>query len=780
MVDLFRGLHARTADSILTADSVTTLPANGVEGDIRYVKDIDELYTYNGTTWSAATGGGVIGPTPGGPGSSTDNAIARWDGTGGTQIQNSVVLVSDSGAVTGAVSVAVTQDPLTSLQLTTKQYVDAFINGIKWKNSVRIATAAAGTLATSFANGQTVDGVVIATGDRILIKDQASTSEDGIYTVNASGAPTRAVDAATFGALNGATTMVQEGTANADKGFQQITELTSFSGQSWIQNFGTGLYTADNQGITLSGSTFSLVLDGTSLSKSGSGLKVNITGAPVGTTDTQTLTNKTLMAPIISTISNTGTLTLPTATDTLVGRATTDTLTNKTLTLPVISSISNGGTVTLPSGTRTLVARDTTDTLTNKTLTAPIISSIVNTGILTLPTSTDTLIGRNTTDTLTNKTLDNTNSATFKSGSFFLNDATDTSKQASFNLASITTATARTFTFPDASGTFALIAATQTLSNKTLGVTNTITAQDTLLSIVDDGDNSKIAKFDSSAIGAGTTRTFTFPNTTGTLALNPMSTTGDMIYGGTSGTSTNLATGATTGLLHGGNGAVPTWSLLVNADVSASAAIAGSKISPTFTTAAAFTNAATPGQAVFSGWEATAGVTSNAGAIQIGNVANFQMNLHYDSTGTTTAYLDNTNDDPATAIKLRVRTFGTPVTALTATGTGVTVGKLFTMTSASDASTTGTVNALTYTTSSVQLTASTTITLNGITAPAAEGTVLWITNNTGNAMSVVPASGSATTTNQISTYGTTTKSVPNGQVAMFIYCGGRWKCIISA
>jgi len=55
-------------------------------------------------------------------------------------------------------------------------------------------------------------------------------------------------------------------------------------------------------------------------------------GAIVGTTDTQTLSAKTLTSPIISSISNTGTLTLPTSTDTLVGRATTDSLTNKTLT----------------------------------------------------------------------------------------------------------------------------------------------------------------------------------------------------------------------------------------------------------------------------------------------------------------------------------------------------------------------------------------------------------------------------------------------------------------
>jgi hypothetical protein len=112
-----------------------------------------------------------------------------------------------------------------------------------------------------------------------------------------------------------------------------------------------------------------------------------------------------LTSPVIGTIVNTGTLTLPTSTDTLVGRATTDTLTNKTLTSPVIGTIVNTGTLTLPTSTDTLVGRATTDTLTNKTLTSPVIGTIVNTGTLTLPTSTDTLVGRATTDTLTNKTL---------------------------------------------------------------------------------------------------------------------------------------------------------------------------------------------------------------------------------------------------------------------------------------------------------------------------------------------------------------------------------------
>lgn len=64
---------------------------------------------------------------------------------------------------------------------------------------------------------------------------------------------------------------------------------------------------------------------------------------PVTTTGTQTLTNKTLTTPIISSISNTGTITLPTSTTTLVGTNTTDTLTNKTLTAP---KFANSGTIT--------------------------------------------------------------------------------------------------------------------------------------------------------------------------------------------------------------------------------------------------------------------------------------------------------------------------------------------------------------------------------------------------------------------------------------------------
>lgn len=98
--------------------------------------------------------------------------------------------------------------------------------GTSWKEKVRVATTANGTLASAFENGDTIDGVVLATGDRILLKNQTAGAENGIYVVAASGAPTRANDADSSDELVNATVKVSEGTINADTEWQCTTNAT--------------------------------------------------------------------------------------------------------------------------------------------------------------------------------------------------------------------------------------------------------------------------------------------------------------------------------------------------------------------------------------------------------------------------------------------------------------------------------------------------------------------------------------------------------------------------
>jgi hypothetical protein len=113
-------------------------------------------------------------------------------------------------------TLAADSDTKVATQKAAKAYIDSKVAGLSWKQAVRAATTVPGTLASSFENTDTIDGVVLVTGDRILIKNQATGSENGIYVVNASGAPTRATDADSGAELVNATTYISEGTANAD------------------------------------------------------------------------------------------------------------------------------------------------------------------------------------------------------------------------------------------------------------------------------------------------------------------------------------------------------------------------------------------------------------------------------------------------------------------------------------------------------------------------------------------------------------------------------------
>lgn len=123
-----------------------------------------------------------------------------------------------------------------------KLYVDNAIAGLNWKDSVRVATTAAGTLATDFENGDTVDGVTLATGDRILLKNQAAGAENGIYVVQASGAPLRATDADSAADIRQAAVFVEEGTTNAERVYVNSTNAPITLGTTALvfSQFGAG------------------------------------------------------------------------------------------------------------------------------------------------------------------------------------------------------------------------------------------------------------------------------------------------------------------------------------------------------------------------------------------------------------------------------------------------------------------------------------------------------------------------------------------------------------
>lgn len=149
-------------------------------------------------------------------------------------------------------------DASSNTDLVTKQQLDAAVRGLSWKTAVKVATTTNGALATAYANAQTIDGVTLATNDRILIKNQTAQTENGIYTVNASGAPTRALDADATTELDSATVTVQQGTTQADTVWTQTTNapVVGTSNIVWAQvGAGSSVGVAGN-GLTLTGSTF--------------------------------------------------------------------------------------------------------------------------------------------------------------------------------------------------------------------------------------------------------------------------------------------------------------------------------------------------------------------------------------------------------------------------------------------------------------------------------------------------------------------------------------------
>ena len=154
-------------------------------------------------------------------------------------------------------------DPTADADAANKGYVDGVAQGLDIKDSVVATTTANGTLSSAFANGQSIDGVTLQTGDRILIKNQTTASQNGIYNVNASGSPSRTTDMATGSNAAGAFVFVEQGTVNAENGFTCTSDTGSAvvgtNNLTFAQFSGAGQVIAGD-GLDKSGNTLSVDL----------------------------------------------------------------------------------------------------------------------------------------------------------------------------------------------------------------------------------------------------------------------------------------------------------------------------------------------------------------------------------------------------------------------------------------------------------------------------------------------------------------------------------------
>jgi hypothetical protein len=304
---IYNGTRWEVAGNAVLSGLLANRPAaNSVDaGTIFYATDTFLFYYSDGSAWTQTNAfGTVTAQTTYGASSGNGSATtyARADHTHGTPAlgtatPNAIAGVTGSAgsastpskedhthAFTPAADLSMAGFKLTSLgtpsadtDAANKGYVDSVAQGLDPKASVVAATTTNGTLATAFANGQVVDGVTLATTNRILIKNQTDATANGIYTVNASGAPTRSTDMDNGTEFPGAFVFVEQGTVNADTGWTCTNNSPVTLGSTnivWTQFSGAGTYTANN-GVVLNGSVFSFAPE------SGKGLQTSSNGAAI-------------------------------------------------------------------------------------------------------------------------------------------------------------------------------------------------------------------------------------------------------------------------------------------------------------------------------------------------------------------------------------------------------------------------------------------------------------------------------------------------------------------
>ena len=199
-------------------------------------------------------------------------------GTIATQNANNVSI--SGGSVTGL------GDPSSTSDAATKNYVDQAVAGLRTRIVAEAATTANISLTTDLQNGDTIDGVTLVTGDRVLVKDQSTASENGLYTVVASGAASRDTEYDTITELSGQMVVVNQGTSNDNKIFLCTTNTTA---------------TLDTDDITFSQVTPANVGTVTSVAVADSGSsEFTVTGSPVTSSGTISLEVATIANTKIS------------------------------------------------------------------------------------------------------------------------------------------------------------------------------------------------------------------------------------------------------------------------------------------------------------------------------------------------------------------------------------------------------------------------------------------------------------------------------------------------